>query len=46
VTLENLGDSRGALDAYREFLVRGTTSPADRDAVLKKVKSPDRKAGP
>jgi len=41
VTLENLGDRRGALDAYREFLVRGTTSSADRDAVLKKVETLD-----
>jgi tetratricopeptide (TPR) repeat protein len=37
VTLENLGDRQGALAAYREFLARGTTSPTDREAVLKKV---------
>lgn len=39
VTLENLRDRQGALAAYREFLARGTTSPTDREAVLKKVKS-------
>jgi len=39
VTLENLGDRQGALGAYREFLVRGTTSPSDRDAVSRKMKA-------
>jgi protein O-mannosyl-transferase len=39
VTLENLGDRQGALGAYREFLVRGTTSPADRRAVEGKIRT-------
>jgi tetratricopeptide (TPR) repeat protein len=38
VTLENLGDPQGALSAYRDFLVRGTTSPTDRQAVENKVR--------
>ena len=46
VTLETLGDRQGALGAYREFLVRGTTSPTDRDAVLKKVGLLERSPGP
>ena len=46
VTLENLGDRQGALRAYREFLGRGTTSPTDRDAVLRKVKSLERTPAP
>jgi len=45
VTLENLGDRQGALAAYREFLARGTASPADRDAVLKKVQSLEKALG-
>src|SRR5262245_38292691 len=39
VTLENLGDPRGALSAYREFLVRGTTSSTDRQAVEDKIRA-------
>ncbi len=46
VTLENLGDRQGALAAYREFLARGTDSAADRDAVLKKVRSLEEALGP
>ncbi len=38
VTLENLGDPRGALEAYREFLQRGTVSATDRAAVEEKVR--------
>ncbi|OLD65013.1 MAG: hypothetical protein AUI47_03220 [Acidobacteria bacterium 13_1_40CM_2_68_5] len=45
VTLENLGDRQGALAAYRVFLARGTTSPTDRDAVLKKVQSLEKALG-
>ncbi len=39
VTLENLGDRQGALGAYREFLVRGTTSITDLRAVEVKIRT-------
>jgi len=45
VTLENLGDRQGALAAYREFLARGTSSPTDREAVLKKVQALEQAPG-
>jgi tetratricopeptide (TPR) repeat protein len=37
VALESLGDRPGALTAYRDYLRRGPASPADRDAVLRKI---------
>src|SRR5207249_6642131 len=45
VTLENLGDRQGPLAAYRVFLARGTTSPTDRAAVLKKAQSLEKALG-
>lgn len=39
VALEAEGDSRGALAAYRDYLARGARSPADRDAVLEKIRA-------
>ena len=45
VALEAEGDFRGALAAYRECLDRGPATPADRDAVLKKVRLLEMKTG-
>ncbi len=39
VALQAAGDLRGALAAYREGLARNPATPADRDAVLKKVEA-------
>ncbi|HEX9427548.1 MAG TPA: tetratricopeptide repeat protein [Candidatus Polarisedimenticolia bacterium] len=39
VALEASGDRAGALAAYREALRRGPATPADRDALLEKVRS-------
>ncbi len=39
VALENQGDLRGALTAYRDYLARGAESDADRVAVEAKIQS-------
>ena len=39
VALEAEGDRPGALAAYRDYLARGARTPADRDAVLQKIRS-------